>query len=481
MAQPAVSMRDAKHSADPRSSGQERIPAYVYLVSSVAALAGLLFGYDTGVISGAELYLVKAFKLSAFTEELTIASVLFGAVLGAAVAGKMADAFSRKYSLIVMAVIFGAGAILTAITPNLHLFIAFRVIVGCGIGASSMIAPMYIAELAPKSIRGGLVILQQLAITVGIAVSYWVDLFFAHAGMGWRPMFAVAIVPAIILGVGMLFLSHSPRWLASKDRWDEAEQVIARVAPLDKEDELKALHESMEEQQQTSMRELFQGGLRLALIVGVGMALLQQLVGINTVIYYAPTIFGYAGFKSATGAILATSVVGVTNVVATVVAVLLIDKVGRKPLLLTGLVGMIVTLALLGVVFLIGPGNVGVLVLACLMGYIISFAISMGPAFWLISAEMFPTRLRGTGASISTTCEWGGNLLVSISFLTLIQMAGKTATFWLYGVFAIVAFVFVLKLVPETKGKRLEEIEDYWTNGRRWPGTQESSQVTQAR
>jgi sugar porter (SP) family MFS transporter len=462
------------HDTGDREGAEERIPGYVYAVGAIAALAGLLFGYDTGVISGAELYLVKSFKLTAFTEELAISSVLIGAVIGASIAGRLADVFSRKLSLIVMAIIFAIGAVLTAIAPTLAIFIACRIIVGFAIGASSMIAPTYIAEQAPESIRGGLVILQQLAITVGIAVSYWVDLLFVHLGMDWRPMFAVAVIPAIIFGVGMLFLSFSPRWLASRDRWDEAEQVMAKVAPDAQEQEMKALHESMEEQSGTTWRDLLAPGLRLALTAAVGIAVLQQFVGINTVIYYAPTIFGYAGFKSANTAILATSVVGVTNVVSTVVAVLLIDRVGRKPLLLVGLVGMVITLTALGIVFMIGPSNVGPLVLICLEGYVISFAISMGPAFWLISAEMFPTRLRATGSSIATTFEWAANLLISITFLTFIQVLGKSVTFWIYAAFAVIAFAFVIWLIPETKGKRLEEIEEYWRNGRKWPSASES-------
>src|SRR5947209_7092872 len=297
MAQRAVPIQHGRQRQEQTEGKRERIPGYVYLVSAMAALAGLLFGYDTGVISGAELYLVNSFKLTAFTEELAIASVLIGAVFGAAVGGRLADAVSRKVGLIIMAAIFAVGAILTSLAPNLAFFIAFRIVVGFAIGASSMIAPMYIAEMAPKSIRGGLVILQQLAITVGIAVSYWVDLFFAHVGMGWRPMFAVAVVPAAILGIGMFFMSATPRWLASRDRWDEAEAAMQKIAPDTCDEEMQALHESMDEQEHASIRELFQKGLRLALTVGVGMALFQQFVGINTVIYYAPTIFGYAGFK----------------------------------------------------------------------------------------------------------------------------------------------------------------------------------------
>jgi sugar porter (SP) family MFS transporter len=439
------------------------------MVSAVAALGGLLFGYDTGVISGALLYLTKDFKLDAFHTELAVSAVLVGCIIGSAVGGRTADLISRKMTLIVMAIIFGLGAVATALSPSLWVFIACRIVVGFAIGAASMVAPMYIAELAPESIRGALVSMNQLAITVGIAVSYWVDLGFANAGAGWRPMFAVALIPAAGLGIGMLFLSRTPRWLAGHGHWDEAEAALRKAGGTDVEGEMQGLHESLEEEKHSSIREFLHGGLRVALSVGFGLAVFQQLVGINTVIYYAPTIFGYAGFHSATGAILATSVVGVTNVLATVASLLLVDRVGRRPLLLGGIVGMIVTLTIMGIVFAVGPQSVGLLILLCLEGYIISFAVGMGPVFWIMGAELFPTRLRGIGSSISTVGNWSANLLVSITFLTLIQVAGKPLTFWIYAALAVAAFVFSYALVPETKGKRLEEIESYWDHDRHWP------------
>jgi sugar porter (SP) family MFS transporter len=281
-------------------------------------------------------------------------------------------------------------------------------------------------------------------------------------------MFAVAVVPALGLGIGMLFLSRSPRWLASKGRWEEAEASLRRVGG-DVDSEMKALHEALEQESRSSVREFLRGGLRVALSVGFGLAVFQQLVGINTVIYYAPTIFGYAGFHSATTAILATSVVGVTNVVATIASMLLVDRVGRRPLLLIGLVGIVITLAVMGAVFAIGPSSAGPLVLICLLGYIICFAVGMGPVFWIMGAELFPTRLRGVGSSISTVGNWSANLLVSVTFLTLIQMVGKPVTFWIYAALGVVAFIFCFTLVPETKGRPLEDIEAYWDNDRTWP------------
>lgn len=463
--------RNLQQQSPQRHAGKKAIYGrrYAYTVAAIAALGGLLFGYDTGVISGALLFLTPAFHLTSTSAEVAVSAVLIGALLGAAVGGKLADAIGRKRALIVLGGIFALGAVLTALAPNLWFFIGFRIIVGFGIGAASMITPMYIAELSPPSIRGALVTFNQLAITVGIAVAYWVDLAFAHANMGWRPMFAVAFIPGSILALGMLFLSDTPRWLASKGRWKAAEQVLGHIAHGQaKADELNGIHQALEAEKKTSVRELFRPGLRVALLVGVGLAVFQQLVGINTVIYYAPTIFGYAGFSSASAAILATSIVGVMNVLATILSLLLVDRLGRRALLLGGIIGMAVTLAGMGIVFAIGANNAGIFILICLLLYIVSFAIGMGPVFWLMSSELFPNRLRGTGASISSFSNWAANLLVSITFLTLINLVGKPGTFWIYAVLAVVAFVFVWFLVPETKSRRLEEIEAYWKNSREW-------------
>ena len=456
---------------DVNPQGKASHPLAVYGIAAVAALGGLLFGYDTGVISGASLFLRKDFALTSFTEELAVSSLLIGTIIGAVVGGRMSDAIGRKKTLIIMAIIFAVGAILTALMPNLPLFIACRILVGFAVGVASFVSPMYIAEMAPPKLRGGLVTFNQLAVTIGIAVSYWIDLALANANLGWRPMFAVAAIPGLGLLVGMLFLSESPRWLAGKDRWDEADKALNYLSPADKKQELKSIHEAVTSGSPPTIRSFFRAGLSMALVVGVGLALFQQFVGINTVIYYAPTIFGYAGFKSATGAILATSVVGVVNVIGTIIAIVLLDRVGRRPLLLVGSVGMAVALVAMGAIFQAGASNAGTLILISLLVYIVSFAIGMGPVFWLLSSELFPTRLRGTGGSISTVANWGGNLLISITFLSLIDVLGKPFTFWLYAVLAIASFVFCWFLVPETNGRNLENIESYWKNGRKWEGT----------
>lgn len=435
----------------------------VYFVATVAAIGGLLFGYDTGVISGALLFLKGSFALSDTTQEIAVSVVLAGAIIGALGAGRVNDALGRKATLLLLAVIFTVGAILTAIAPDLLFFIGCRILVGVGIGAAASVVPVYISEMSPPRLRGTLVTFNQLAITVGIAVSYWVDLAFAHGGMSWPPMFATAAIPGVILFVGMLASPETPRWLASKGRWTDAKQVLEQMKGLDPEQELVDIRGSLLlEQRRGSMRELFQPGLRTALMIGVGLAVFQQLVGINTVIYYAPIIFQKAGFASVNSAILATSVVGVVNVLSTVAATFLLDKLGRRMLLLVGTGIMIVALAALGIVFASGSNQTGMLTLITLIVYIFAFAISMGPIFWLMSAEIFPTRLRAAGSSICSFSNWAANFLVSLTFLSLIHLLGSPFTFGLYAFMGVLALIFCWKFVPETNGRTLEQIEQYW-------------------
>jgi sugar porter (SP) family MFS transporter len=455
-------------------------PYLVYIATAVTALGGLLFGYDTGVISGAELYLQQDFHLGPGVEELAVSAVLIGAILGAAFGGWLGDKFGRKKVILIVAVIFAIGAIITSFSPTIWFFIGARIIVGLALGTDSVIAPVYISEMAPPEKRGALVTVNQFMVTFGISIAYWIGLAYASKGLGWPPMFATAVIPAAIQFIIMIFLPDTPRWYASKGKWNEAEEVLRRIMPADKgKQELKMIRQSIEATEHSSMKELFRPGLRTALIVGMGLAIFQQFVGINTIIYYAPTIFGYAGYKSTTGAILATSIVGVVNMVSTFIVIFLVDRIGRRPLLFVGLAGMIVSLIAIGVIFLIGPGSIGYLILAALLLYIISFAISLGPVYWLMSSEIFPNRLRGTGASFAATANWTANLLISVTFLSLINLIGKPFTFWLYAILGIAAFIFAWFLVPETKGKHLEQIEAYWKNGRKWPEESETGEQGQ--
>ncbi len=444
-------------------------PRYAYLVAGVAAIGGMLFGYDIGVISGAENLLKAQWHLSAGSEELAVSAVLIGAILGGIIGGKLADRISRRYALLALAILYSVGAVATSLSPGLALFVVFRILVGVAVGASSMIVPTYIAELAPREIRGGLVILQQLAISGGIFLSYILDYIFFSSGGGWRPMFAAAVIPGIALAVGMIFMSHTPRWLGMQGRWDEAEQVMERVNPGAKEEELEQLRADLEETKRSSFRELLAPGMRLALIAGLGLAILQQFVGPNTVLFYGPTIFGYAGISAGSGGLLAEIAVGAVLFVCVLPTIALVDMIGRKKLFYFGLAGMGSMLVLLGLAFATGVSSWGIGVLVILLVYIACYSLSISPLFWLMTAELFPNRLRGVGASSATVANWSANLLITLTFLTAVNALGKDVVFWIYAAFAAVGLVFVRFCVPETKDRPLEDIDEYWTQGRKWP------------
>lgn len=452
--------------ADAKAAAQQ----FVYLATAISALGGMLFGYDIGVISGAILFIKKDFSLSGGIEEIVVGSVLLGSLAGAAVGGILADRFGRRKLLMVTAFVFGLGAIAAALAPDTAWLIAARIVAGAAIGVASFVAPLYISEIAPVDIRGKLVSINQLALTGGIVVSYLIDYVFADT-QAWRWMFAMALIPAAAFGFGLTFIPDSPRWLVSHGHAAQARAALTRIRPPEKiEDELARIQHSVG-QKQANWSELLSPMLRSAMIVGVGLAIAQQLTGINTVIYYAPTIFRLAGLSSASVAILASVGVGVVNVVLTVVAMQLIDRVGRRPLLLISLVGMALSLFALGLAFALpqASGNLGWIAVGSLMIYVGSFAIGLGPVFWLILSEIYPLYIRGRAMSIGTAVNWGVNLIVALTFLTLSQVLGNAATFWLYGIVSIGAWLFAYFLVPETKGKTLEEIEAHWRAGKR-PG-----------
>ena len=434
----------------------------VTIVSAISALSGLLFGYDTGVISGAILFVQEDFHLTTFQEEAVVSAVLLGAMIGAAIGGRLADRFGRRTMLIQVALLFMVGAIGTSLAPSPTWLSAGRLVVGIAIGIASFTAPLYISEISPADVRGKLVSLNQLMITIGIVCSYLAD--YALAGVrGWRAMFGLAAIPAIILLIGLFFVPESPRWFVNRGLRDQARAVLLRVRKSSEVDsELTEIEASLS-QQQGGWRELLSPGLRPALIIGIGLAVFQQFTGINTVIYYAPTIFKFAGFQSA-AAILATAGVGIINVLLTIVALWLLDRAGRRPLLLYGLVGMIVSLGVLGFAFLspdMTPALAGVSV-GSVMVYVACFAIGLGPVFWLMISEIYPLKIRGRAMGVAAVANWGSNLLVALTFLSLLRSIGRPWTFWLYALVGLIAWIFVFRMVPETKGKTLEQIEARW-------------------
>lgn len=441
---------------------------FIYVAVGVAALGGLLFGYDTGVISGAILFIKTQFSLSSAMEEIVVSAVLVGAVIGAVIGGALTDRFGRRGLIIVAGIIFTVSAIGKAQAPTVTWLIVARIASGLAIGIASFVSPMYIAELVPAKVRGSLVAVNMLAITTGIVVAYLAD--YALSGIqGWRYMFGLAALPSIILTVAMWCQPDSPRWLISKSRVDQARRVLQRARiDSDVSAEIVDIQKSLGQQSGGGMAGLFRPSLRMPLIVGVGLAVFQQITGINTVIYYAPTIFKFAGITAAGPAILAGAALAMVMWVFHVLAIFLMDRVGRRPLLLTGVAGQIVGLAILGAAFQFQQlaSFKSYIAIGGLVIYVACFAFGLGPIFWLMISEIYPLKVRGAAMSVATVANWVMNLLVAVTFLTLVEVLGRPETFWLYGIIAVVAWVFFYLLVPETKGKTLEQIESHWRAGK---------------
>ena len=433
------------------------------LVYFFGSLGGLLFGYDTGVISGAILFISQELRLTPFLEGLVVASLLLGAAVGAASAGPLSDRLGRRNLVIVAAILFTIGAIGAALSPNVAVLVLFRVVLGLAVGTAALVVPLYLSEIAPTEIRGAISSLNQLNIVVGILLAFIVNALLANAE-AWRWMLGLAAIPSLVLLIGMFFLPETPRWLVSQDRDEDARDVLRRSRNEEEtEKEIRDIRE-VEEQEEGGLRELTASWVRPALIVAVGLAVFQQIIGINTIIYYAPTTLTNVGYGAA-AAIYANLIIGVVNVLMTLVAIWIIDRVGRKPLLLVGLVGMVASLTILGLstLLLSEPSSptdaVAVITLLCLAGFIISFAATWGPTVWVMLPEVLPLRIRGTAMGVAIFLHWIANFLVSQTFPSLLASLGPGPVFLGYAVIGVVAFVFVSAFVTETKGRSLEEIE----------------------
>jgi len=437
---------------------------FVYIAALFAALGGLLFGYDTGVISGALIFIKREFGLTTAAEEIVVSGVLLGATMGAIFGGKAADLFGRRRVLLVTAAIFGIGALASAVAPSPVILIVSRVVLGLAIGLASTNVPVYLSEVAPPHARGWVVSLFQLAVTVGIVAAYLTDYAFVGIEEGWRWMLGLAVAPALVFGTGMFFLPETPRWLIRGGHHEVAHRVLVRIRELaDVNVEIEEIKASLAQQAESGRwTDLLRRQVRPALVVGLGLAVFQQITGINTVIYYAPKILQAAGFNSASGAILATVGVGIVNVAMTIIAMFLVDRAGRRPLLLVGIAGMIVTLGVLGLSFRYPSGQLAGIAVICLMGYVASFAISLGPIFWLLIAEIYPLKIRGIAEGTAATFNWASNLIVSLTFLTLVEKLGASSTFLLYAFASVASWLFAYYFVPETKGRTLEQIEAFW-------------------
>jgi sugar porter (SP) family MFS transporter len=433
---------------------------FVVGLAAVAALGGFLFGYDTGVISGALLLLKEDLHASSFEQSAIIGSLLLGAVAGAIISGYLAEKIGRRRTKIISGCVFAVGALWSALSPTVWVLICARFVLGIAVGTASFVSPMYIGEMVPKRIRGGLVSFNQLMITSGILVAYLVNYGLQGIANDWRWMLGLGALPGAALAIGMFFMPESPRWLVEHDRTDEAKAVLQRARR--NEDEIDEEIDEIREvaRDESGLRDLLGKAVRPMLIVGLGLAIFQQIVGINTVIYYAPTIFQFAGL-STSKAIGQTVFVGVTNVVFTIVAVLLLDRVGRRVLLLVGTTGLTLSLVALGLFFAVPSvkSSFGSLALVALIVYIASFAVGLGPVFWLMIAEIFPLGIREAAMSVCTVANWSFNFIVSFTFLQLVSAAGKGGTFFVYAGLGVLAIAFFAWKVPETRGRSLEEIE----------------------
>jgi len=480
----------------------------VYFIGLTAALAGLLFGLDIGVISGAQLYIQKDFGIDDRMIEFIVSALLWGAVAGALFSGFASNKFGRRRTLLFSAVLFAAGSIVCALAPSPGFLVAARFVLGIAVGVASFTAPLYLAEIAPQSVRGALISMYQLMITIGILLAFLSDTFFssradanvaeqavegakfttmwfdsyvqglADAGHGvgvWRWMLGIICLPAILMFLGVLFLPESPRWLFLNGLHDHAKAVFKRLHLDDAEiaSEMREIQDSLKVEQKGLPLFLQNSHFRRAVFLGIGLQIIQQLTGINVIMYYAPRIFGMAGFESTTEQMWATVIVGITNVLATFIAIAFVDRLGRKPIMYAGFVVMGASLLTVGGIFhAMGGGESGAPsplaypAAFALLLFIVGFAMSAGPIIWVICSEIYPLAGRDFGITCSTGTNWIANAIVGMTFLTLVNGIGPGNTFLMYGALNVVFIVAFLLFVPETKGVSLEKIEANLLSGK---------------
>ena len=432
----------------------------------IGALGGLLFGYDTAVISGAIGFLETKFSLDINQKGFAVSSAIFGCILGVAVSGNLADKVGRKNSLLLTALLFLISAIASAIAYSYIFFVVARIIGGIGVGAASMLSPLYISEISPANKRGTLVTLYQLAIVLGINIVFFFNYKVAqysteawNVDFGWRYMVGSEVVPAMLFFIALLIVPESPRWLLKKGREEEALNVLTKVNT--EEQAIKVLQDidlALKKEKGT-FKELFEPGLRMAMLIGIILALFSQITGINSIMYYAPEILKSAGF-GVDSALMQTVIIGVVNTIFTFVAIKYIDDLGRRTLLLWGASGMALCLFGIGLLYQLAFTD-GPWLLILILGFVGCFAMSLGPIPWVIISEIFPTKMRGTAMSLAIVVLWVGVVIIS-QFTPVLLKMGESITFWIFMINAILFLIFTVRFIPETKGKTLEEIEQYW-------------------
>jgi sugar porter (SP) family MFS transporter len=448
----------------------------VWRWAGVIALGGFLFGYDTGVVSGALLFIKKEFGLNAFEQGSVVSVLLLGAMAGALGVGRVADRVGRRKTLGLEGLLFILGTAIVVFANGYAMLLLARVVLGLAVGSASATVPVYLGEIAPAEIRGRVLTLNQLLITVGIMVAYLVNLAFSGSGR-WRAMFAVGALPAFAIVAGVVWLlPESPQWLLTNNRVEQARKVIAKVSGEERADQLMERWRQRQQgrtERQVGWRALFAARVRPALVVGLTLAAIQQFGGINTIIYYAPTIMERTGL-TASNSIFYSVAIGVINLVMTIVAIYVVDKLGRRTLLLGSMTAMLAMLVLMGLSFVAGWN--AQLSLVFMVLYIAGFAVGMGPLFWVLIGEIFPPNASATGAGAATAVNWTSNFLVSLVFLTVVNAIGQGETFWIFALVCAFALWFIGRYVPETKDRDFAKIDADLQRrfGRRPDGTAEA-------
>ncbi len=438
---------------------KENDKTFLLLVASVAALGGLLFGFDTAVISGAVPFIKVYFGLDDIALGWAVSSLLIGCIAGVVVSGRPADTLGRRGTLLIAAFLFVISAVGSALSKQLGVFVVFRFVGGVAVGTASMLSPMYIAEISPAKKRGSLVSLNQLAIVIGILVAFFSNYFLASLGSeSWRWMLAVMGVPALLFFALLFLIPESPRWLVQKERSDEAYKILERINGAgNAASELAAVQESIGNESKGSYREVFSKRMRPMVGMGIVIAVFSQVTGINSIMYYAPMIFAKTG-RALENALMQTVAVGGVNLIFTFVAIKYIDRFGRKPLLIGGATGMTVSLTILTIAFFTARFE-GFLVLIFILVYIASFAASLGPVTWVLVSEIYPNRLRSEAMSVAVVSLWTACFLVSLTFPYMLnELRGGTA-FLVFGLLCLFYLGYLIVKVPETKGRSLEELE----------------------
>ena len=449
---------------DAPAQSERQMTSYAFRIAIVAALGGFLFGYDISIISGALIFLSSEFNLDPYQQGFAVSSAAIGCIAGPLVAVALSDAFGRRRTLVVAALLLGFSAIGTALPRDMLQFNLFRIVGGIGVGLASVVSPMYIAEMAPARLRGRLVSVNQLAIVTGLFIAIVVSYALSFSG-SWRWMLASTALPAVCWLGWLAVLPESPRWLAARGREQEALALLAKSeGAAQSEAALREIKESIAEES-GGLAELFQPGLRTALLVAVMLAILQQMTGVSILLVYAPTIFKSAGFTAASDAIWQAIPLNVWNIICTAVAFWLVDRLGRRPLLLVGTTGMAVGLIIMGLCFHFRWS--GYPVVAVMFLCVGAYVSSLAPLAWLIMSEIFPTRIRGKAMSIAGVALWLSFFIGSQIFPPLVSFFEKkygspAGVFWLFAAVCLFAFGFCWRLVPETKGRTLEAIAASW-------------------